>query len=234
MSLSGEQVVVIGGSSGIGLAVAKMAHAEGAAVTIAGRTASRLAEAQRGVEGLDARVVDITDQTSVEALFDELPHVDHVLLSAGTLGNGAIVANSLDALHRIVDERLWGLVHTVRNAAPKMDGGSITLMSGGISSRPRVGAAMFTGILAAVEALAPALALELAPVRVNCVTPGLVDTPLSNTGPDAAARLQARAAALPVRRVGQPGDIAQVVLMLMQNAYLTGEVIHVDGGGRYV
>lgn len=240
MSMNGEQVVVIGGSSGIGLAVARMARAEGAVVTIASRSAERLADAQRTLaqdEGVPPRtaVVDVADEASIAALFEGMPRVDHVLISAGTLGNGAIVKNDLETLRSIVDVRLWGVVHAVRHAAPKMtDGGSLTLMSGGISSRPRVGAAMFTSILSGVEALAPALALELAPVRVNCVTPGLVDTPLSNTGPDARARLDARAAALPGKRIGQPEDIAQVILMLMQNAYITGEVIHVDGGGRFI
>ena len=234
MRLDGQRVVVIGGSSGIGLATAQIARAEGAAVTIAGRSEDRLREAQRALGECDIASLDIADSAAVDALFAELPRVDHVLVSAGTLGPGAIVANDLHTLHRIVDERIWGAVNVVRAAAPKMTDGSITLTSGGIVARPRVGGAMFTAALAGVEAMARALALELAPVRVNTVTPGVVDTPLQHTGEGWEARLQARGEALPVRRVGTAEDIAQVMVMLMTNGYLTGEVIHVDGGGRYV
>ncbi len=234
MRLDGQRVVVIGGSSGIGLAAAHLARAEGAHVTIAGRSEARLREAQRELGECDTAALDITDEAAGGALFAELPRVDPVVISAGTLGNGAIVANDLDTLRRIVDQRLWGVVHVVRAAAPKMTGGSITLTSGGIVARPRVGGAMFTAALAAVEALARALALELAPVRVNTVTPGVVDTPLQRTSPGWEARLQARGEALPAGRVGVADDIGQVMLMLMTNGYITGEVIHVDGGGRYV
>lgn len=234
MRLDGQRVVVIGGSSGIGLAAARLARAEGADVTIAGRSEDRLHEAHRELGGGDTAVLDITDEAATGALFARWPRIDHVVISAGTVLNGAIVKNDLDTLRRIVDERLWGVTHVVRHAAPRMAGGSITLTSGGLSSRPRPGAAMLTAVLAAVEALAPALALELAPVRVNTVTPGLVDTPLLRASPGWETRTEARAAMLPVRRIGTAGDVAQVILMLMANGYVTGEVIHVDGGGRYV
>ena len=233
-SLEGQRVVVIGGSSGIGLATARLARAAGADVTIAGRSEDRLREAQRALGECDTAALDISDEAAVGALFAELPRVDHVVISAGTLGPGAIVANDMETLRRIVDQRLWGAVNVVRAVAPKMRSGSITFTSGGIVARPRVGGAMFTAALAAVEALPRALALELAPVRVNTVTPGVVDTPLQHTGDDWQARLDARAEALPAGRVGAAEDIAQVMLMLMTNGYLTGEVIHVDGGGRFV
>lgn len=234
MRLDGQRVVVIGGSSGIGLATARLARAEGADITIAGRSEDRLREAQRELGECDIASLDIADPTAVDALFADLPRVDHVLVSAGTLGPGGVVSSDLERLHRIVDERIWGAVNVVRAAAPKMTAGSITLTSGGIVARPRAGAAMFTAALAAVEAMARALAVELAPLRVNTVTPGVVDTPLQRTSEGWEARLAARGEALPVRRVGTSDDIAQVMLMLMTNGYLTGEVIHVDGGGRYV
>jgi NAD(P)-dependent dehydrogenase (short-subunit alcohol dehydrogenase family) len=178
MKLKGADVVVLGGSSGIGFAAAKLAQQEGATVTIAGRSRDKLAQAQRELGEVRTVVADVTDEASVGRVFDELNHVDHVLISAGTIVNGRIVDNDLSTLRHIVDERIWGPTYVVRHARPRMTGGSMTFTSGGLSSRPRLGAAMITAGLAAVEALAPALALELAPVRVNAVTPGLIDTPL--------------------------------------------------------
>jgi NAD(P)-dependent dehydrogenase (short-subunit alcohol dehydrogenase family) len=236
MKLHGGHVIVIGGSSGIGLAAARLARDAGAEVTIAGRSQEKLMQAQRELGGGHIVAMDITDEDVVGKVFADLSRVDHVLISAGTLRNGAIVNNDLATLRRIVDERLWGLTYVVRHAAPRMQQGSITFTSGGLSSRPRPGTAMLTAMLAAVEALAPALALELAPVRVNAVTPGLIDTPLLHTayGAERDTIIKNRAAILPGKRVGTADEVAQVILMLMTNDYMTGEVVHVDGGGRYV
>jgi len=180
--------------------------------------------------------LDITDEGAVGQVFAGLCHVDHVLLSAGTILNGAIVKNDLATLRRIVDERLWGLTSVVRHAASRMSQGAITFTSGSLSSRPRPGAAMLTAILSAVEALAPALVLELAPVRVNAVTPGLIATTLLYTAYGAArdTLVKNRAAILPGRCVGTADEVAQVILMLMTNDHMTGEVVHVDGGDRLV
>lgn len=236
MKLEGGHVVVVGGSSGIGLAVARLAQHEGAEVTIAGRSQEKLIQAQRELGQVHTVVMDITDEGAVEKGFAGLSRVDHVLISAGTILNGALVKNDLATLRHIVDERLWGLTYVVRHAAPRMGQGSITFTSGSLSSRPRPGTAMLTAVLSAVEAMAPALALELAPVRVNAVTPGLIDTPLLHTayGAERDTIIKNRAAMLPGRRVGTAEEVAQVILMLMTNAYLTGEVVHVDGGGRLV
>jgi NAD(P)-dependent dehydrogenase (short-subunit alcohol dehydrogenase family) len=167
MKLHGGHVIVIGGSSGIGLAAARLARDAGAEVTTAGRSQEKLMQAQRELGGGHTGAMDITDEDAVGKVFAGLSGVDHVLISAGTLRNGAIVNNDLATLRRIVDERLWGLTYVVRHAAPRMQQGSITFTSGSLSSRPRPGTAMLTAMLSAVEALAPALALELAPVRVN-------------------------------------------------------------------
>lgn len=236
MKLEGGHVMVIGGSSGIGLAAARLAKDAGAEVTIAGRSQEKLVQAQQELGKVYTAVVDITDEDSVGKVFAGLRRVDHVVISAGTLRNGAIVNNDLTTLRRIVDERLWGLTYVVRHAAPRMQQGSITFTSGSLSSRPRPGAAMLTAMLSAVEALAPALALELAPVRVNAVTPGLIDTPLLHTayGAERDTIVKNRAAVLPGKRVGSADEVAQVILMLMTNDYMTGEMVHVDGGGRFV
>jgi len=236
MKLKGADVVVLGGSSGIGLAAAKLAQHEGATVTIAGRSRDKLAQAQRELGEVRTVVADVTDEASVGRVFEELNHVDHVLISAGTIVNGRIVDNDLATLRHIVDERIWGPTYVVRHARPRMTGGSITFTSGGLSSRPRLGAAMITAGLAAVEALAPALALELAPVRVNAVTPGLIDTPLlyAAYGANRDALVNGRAAVLPGKRIGTPDEVAHAIIMLMTNEYINGAVLHIDGGGRFL
>jgi NAD(P)-dependent dehydrogenase (short-subunit alcohol dehydrogenase family) len=124
----------------------------------------------------------------------------------------------------------------VRHAALPIAQGSITVTSESLSSRPRPGTPLLTAMRSAVEALAPALVLELAPLRVNAVTLGLIDTPLLHTayGPERDTIVKSRAALLPGRRVGTAEQVAQVIRLLMTNAYQTGEVVHVDGGGRFV
>lgn len=236
MTLAGAQVVVIGGSSGIGMAAAALARQHGAHVTIAGRSADKLAQAQQVLGDVRTVAADITSEGAVANIFAALDHVDHVVVSAGTLGNGRLIDNDLATLRRIIDERIFGLVHVVRQARPRMTDGSIIFTSGGLSSRPRLGMAMFTASLAAVEALAPALTLELAPVRVNVITPGLIDTPLLNGafGSDRASLIAARSAVLPGKRVGTPEEVAQAMIMCMTTPYINGAVLHIDGGGRYV
>jgi NAD(P)-dependent dehydrogenase (short-subunit alcohol dehydrogenase family) len=236
MKLQGAHVVVMGGSTGIGFAAARLARQAGAEVTIAGRSQDKLAQAQRELGEVRTVAADITDERAVGQVFEGLSHVDHVLISAGTIINGRIVDNDLANLRRIIDERIWGLTYVVRHAVPRMITGSITFTSGGLSSRPRVGAAMLTAALAGVEALAPALALEVAPIRVNAVTPGLIDTPLLYTayGSERDTLVKNRAAVLPGKRIGSADEVAQVMLMLMTNEYITGEVIHIDGGGRFL
>lgn len=236
MTLEGAHVVVVGGSSGIGMAAAALAHAQGAHVTIAGRSEGKLAQAQHELGDVRTVAADIASEGAVANIFATLDHVDHVIVSAGTLANGHIVDNDMDTLRRIVDERIWGLVHVVRQARPRMTDGSITFTSGSLSTRPRPGTAMLSASLAAVEALAPALALEVAPVRVNVVTPGLIDTPLLDGafGSDRQTLIANRAGVLPVKRVGTADDVGQTIVMCMTNPYLNGAVLHIDGGGRFV
>jgi NAD(P)-dependent dehydrogenase (short-subunit alcohol dehydrogenase family) len=236
MKLQGAHVVVIGGSTGIGFAAAKLARQEGADITIAGRSQEKLAQAQRELGEVRTVAADIANEAAVGQVFEGISRVDHVVVAAGTIVNGRIVENDLTNLRRIIDERIWGVTYVVRHAAPRMTQGSITFTSGGLSARPRLGAAMLTAALAGVEALAPALALELAPVRVNAVTPGLIDTPLlyNTYGAERDTIVQNRAAMLPGKRIGTAAEVAQAMLMLMTNEYITGTVLHIDGGGRYL
>lgn len=234
MSLDGQRVVIIGGSSGIGLAIARRATEAGALVTIAGRSEERLREASRLLGGVPVARVDIASESDVNALFEPLDRVDHLVVTAGTVGRASIVTSSLDSLRSVVEQRLWGPLFAIRAAAPKMQGGSITLTSGGVTSRPAPGRAITVAALGAVEALARGLAIELAPIRVNCIAPGAVATPLQGTGPETEARLREVGGRLPSGRVGTAEDLAEVYLLAMTNGYLTGELLHVDGGGRFV
>jgi NAD(P)-dependent dehydrogenase (short-subunit alcohol dehydrogenase family) len=237
VALEGERVVVVGGSSGIGLETARLALAAGASVTIAGRSEDRLRRAAADLGGAVRSVVaDVTDDGSVKALFDGETRVDHVFLPAGELkpGGGDVLGADLSALRSILESRLLGVVHVVRRARPKMAGGSITLMSGLYANRPAPGAALGAAAVAAIDGMTRALALDLAPIRVNAVAPGLIDTPLWDSfGPQREAIL-AQATALPVGRIGRPDEVAAAVLLLMSNGFVTGTVLAIDGGGSLV
>lgn len=230
---AGQTVVVIGGSSGIGLATAQAARAEGADVVITGRSPDRLEAAAATIDGVRAVELDSLDETGTAELFESLSIVHHVFVSAAKVGAGPLDA-STEQLRPLIDTRVWGSVYAARGAAPKMtEGGSITLCSGVSSFRPRKGGSPVSAASAgAVEALARNLAVELAPIRVNTLIPGLVDTPLvaGMFRGDHAAGLEAMGKALPVGRVGQPEDLADAVLFLMGNGYVTGINLIVDGG----
>jgi NAD(P)-dependent dehydrogenase (short-subunit alcohol dehydrogenase family) len=240
MSLEGKRVVIIGGSSGIGLETARLALAEGALVTIAGRSDDRLRRAADTVlsagERLRAVVADLSDESSIRSLFDGERQVDHVFVPAGELrpGGGDVLTSELDSLRSILEVRLLGVTRVVRQARPKMKGGSITLMSGLYATRPAPGGAMAAAAVAAVEGMTRALALDLAPIRVNAVAPGLIDTPLWDSFGAQREAILARGARLPVGRIGRPEEVAAAVIFLMSNGYVTGAVLPIDGGGGLV
>lgn len=239
MRLEGKRVVIIGGSSGIGLETARLALAQGALVTIAGRSEDRLRRAAASLSGgnrLRSVVADMSNEASIKALFAAESHVDHVFVPAGELRPGAadVLTADAESMRSILEVRVLGISHVVRHAKPCMQGGSITLMSGLYASRPGQGGAMGAAAIAAVEGMTRALALDLAPVRVNAVAPGLIDTPLWDTfGPIREAILSS-CSKLPVRRAGKPEEIAEAVVFLMSNGFITGIVLPVDGGGGLV
>jgi NAD(P)-dependent dehydrogenase (short-subunit alcohol dehydrogenase family) len=232
--LAGQTVVVIGGSSGIGLATAVAARDAGAHVVITGRSRERLDSASATL-GPQVRCVslDALDEAGTAAQFGELPVVHHVFVSAATVGTGPLGA-PIEQLHPLLDTRLWGSVFAARAAAPKMtEGGSITLCSGVSAFRPRRGGSSVAAASAgAVEAMARSLAIELAPVRVSTIVPGLVDTPLvaAMFGDGHHDAMKAAGQHPPVGRVGQPEDLADAVLFLIGNGYVTGISLIVDGG----
>jgi NAD(P)-dependent dehydrogenase (short-subunit alcohol dehydrogenase family) len=232
-SLQDASVVVVGGSSGIGLATARLAGEAGAHVTIAGRDKDRLAAALETLGG-DAKGVtlDVADEMAVRDLFDTFDHVDHVANLAGTHVTGALVDVDTATLRGPVDNRFWGPIYICKYAAPKMTTGSITICTGAGVARPRRGGAIVSASAGGSEVLARSMAVELAPVRVNVIRPGIVDTPLLDrlapNGRDAA--LEAMAKRVPLGRVAQPEEIADGILFLMTNQYVTGTTLTVDGG----
>jgi NAD(P)-dependent dehydrogenase (short-subunit alcohol dehydrogenase family) len=231
--LTNAQVLVIGGSSGIGLATAVAAGKAGASVTIASRSKAKLDTALGSIRGTSRAVVlDSRDQAALERFFMAEEPWDHVVVSAAQTSTGPVRTLSLVDAHAAMESKFWG-AYRVSRAAKIKDGGSLTFISGFLSVRPSAGSVLQGAINAALEALAHGLALELAPVRVNAVSPGLIATPLwSRMAEEKREAMFADAAAsLPARRVGQPEDVANAVLFLATTPFATGSTVRVDGGG---
>jgi len=230
MQLAGKKVVVVGGSSGIGLATAELAKSEGAEVIIASRNADRLKAAADKL-GAKAIPTDVTNDESVVNLFRACGAVDHVVVTAAQLRSGPFKTVAMEDVRATMEGKFWGAWRVAR-AAEIRAGGSLTLVSGFLSIRPRPNSAIVGAANGAIESLARSLALELAPVRVNCVSPGIIDTPIRAAMPEAARRdmLAKTAAALPVGRVGVGDDIARQILAFMTIGFATGSIAYIDGG----
>jgi NAD(P)-dependent dehydrogenase (short-subunit alcohol dehydrogenase family) len=229
-SLHGTRVVVAGGSSGIGLEVARAAHDRGAEVIILSRNPDRAHVGDRA----RAMTLDVTDAAAVAETFTGLGSLDHLVCTAAGGFPPGLFRAPVDDVRALMESKFWGQYHCARAAAPLLaPGGSVTFTSGIRSRRPLPGSGAFTVVNMAVEGMTRALALELAPLRVNAVSPGSVETPVFEAlAPDVRARhLEAAAVQTTVGRVGQPEEIAPVYLMCMTNAFLTGVVIDIDGGG---
>ncbi|WP_175855885.1 SDR family oxidoreductase [Burkholderia cepacia] len=233
MQLNDQRVLVVGGSSGIGEATARAFAEAGATVTIASRDAAKLAASKDRIGyGVSTGVMDITDDASVRAFLDSAGEFDHVVVSAAQTATGPVRGLALDDAYAAMDSKFWG-AYRVARAVRIRQGGSLTFVSGFLSVRPSKNSVLQGAINAALESLARGLALELAPVRVNTVSPGLIATPLwSKIDAEARDRMYEGAAArLPAGRVGQPEDVANAVLYLASTPYATGSTVLVDGGG---
>ncbi len=237
-SLQDQHVVIVGGSTGIGFATAQAAQARGARLTLIGRSLAKLEAAAAQLGGARVAVANVAERASIEAALAGTEPIDHLVITAGSLIAGKLAESDPDALLQALQERIAGPLYAIKAALPRMPAtGSIVLMGGQLSDRPAGnGTAVISAAVRGIEGLATSLALELAPIRVNVISPGFIDTPLFDAfGPEArSAVLTQAAAALPVRRVGRPEEAARAITFMLTNGYLSGEVMHVDGGGRLV
>ena len=237
--LQGKHVVILGGTAGIGLAVARAAVRDGARVTVASHDPKRVdaAVAQLGTSAR-GHALDLRSAAAVKRLFDELGALDHLVYTAGEeLLLVPLADLDLEVARRFYELRHWGALAAIQAARPHLArDGSIVLTSGASSRRPHPGFVIGASICAAMEAVTRTLAIELAPIRVNVVTPGFVDTDLwSNVPAEARAQMfRAAASKLPVGRIGTPDDIAEHYLSFMRGGYVTGQALVVDGGGVLV
>jgi NAD(P)-dependent dehydrogenase (short-subunit alcohol dehydrogenase family) len=238
-ALRDKRILVLGGSSGIGLAVAQQAAAQGAQVVIASSNADRVQEAVQTVDGAaEGRIVDLFSESSIQDFFAELGDIDHLVFTAGdTLQLGEIAATNLDQARRAFDLRYWAALAAVKYGSPHVrPGGSIVLTTGVAGRRPHKGWALGASVTSAVEGLTRALAVELAPLRVNAVSPGVVRTSLwkNMTEEERDAMYENVGKNLLVGRVGEVEDIAHAYLYLMQESYSTGQIVVVDGGATLI
>ncbi|MDC7784573.1 SDR family oxidoreductase [Rhodoplanes sp. TEM] len=236
---NGKAVVVLGGTSGIGLAVAQAAARDGATVVVASSRQARVDEALATLPaGAAGHALDLTDETAVRDLFGRLGGIDHLVFTAGEqLQLGALADTDTATAQRFFRLRYWGAVLAVKyGAASIRPGGSIVLTSGIAGARPRPGWWLGASVCQAMEGLTRALAVELAPLRVNIVSPGVVRSPLwaGMSEADREALYAGAARALPVGHVGEVDEIAGAYLYLMRQTYGTGQVLVVDGGALLV
>jgi NAD(P)-dependent dehydrogenase (short-subunit alcohol dehydrogenase family) len=231
VSLQGQTVVVIGGSSGMGLSTARGARAAGAEVILTARNAERLQRAADEVGARATAAFDASDLDALERFMAGLDAVDHVLVTAGRPYYAPLAEFDLDGARRSFDEHVWMPIRLAQLAAGKVRG-SLLFVGGTGGRRLGVGLSAITAASAALPALIANLALEAAPLRVNLIAPGFVDTPLSAEllGDALDARRAQLASTVPIGRVVGPDDVASLALHLMANTALTGATYDVDGG----
>jgi NAD(P)-dependent dehydrogenase (short-subunit alcohol dehydrogenase family) len=233
-ALRGQIVVVLGGSAGIGLATARLARAEGADVVLTARNRERLERAAEEVGARDTSAFDATDIAALERFVSGLRDpVDHILVTAGGSYYAPLRELDFTRARAVVEEHLWLPIQLCRIAADRVRaGGSLIFLGGTGGRRPGPGLALINALTAAGPALTQALALEIAPVRVNMIAPGFVDTELSARllGDGLEARRAELRERLPIRRVVGPDDVARLAVHLMANTALTGATYDVDGG----
>lgn len=239
MNLKGQRIVILGGTSGLGLGVAEAAAAEEANVVIVSSKSERVANAlARLPKSSQGSVVDLSSEGDIERFFREVGSFDHLVYTAGDWAlYGDFAKLSLADAKRSFDVRYWGCLSAIKYALPHIRrDGSIVLTSGTSGRRPNRGWAIPASILSGVESLGRALALELGPLRVNVVCPGMTKTEMWDELPieDRESMYRGMAAKLPVGRVAEASEVAETYLYLMRQTYSTGEVVVVDGGSVLV
>jgi NAD(P)-dependent dehydrogenase (short-subunit alcohol dehydrogenase family) len=238
-SLNRQRIVLIGGTSGLGFATARAAADEGASIIVASSSKAKVDKAVAALPpGALGYVLDITREASVEEFFTTIGEFDHLAVTAGeSLSLGEFATISLKAARQFFETRFWGSLTVVKHASKQIKStGSIVLTNGVIGLRPQKGWVVAAGICGALEALTRALAIELAPVRVNLVCAGFVRTELWGNMPESerTGLFEQVGQTLPVGRVGEADDLAETYLYLMRERFSTGAMVVVDGGGVLV
>jgi NAD(P)-dependent dehydrogenase (short-subunit alcohol dehydrogenase family) len=237
-ALAGQTVVVVGGSAGIGLETARLARAEGADVVLTGRNPDRLDEAATAVGAVSTAAFDANDSSALEEFFDQLAGpVDHVLVTAGGPYYSRLDDMDFDEARTALQAHPMVMLGVARYGAPRIrPGGSLVFMGGTAARHPAVGVGVTSALTMALPALTASLSLEVAPVRVNLIAAGFVDTPLSASllGDQLEARREQLRATLPIGRVVEAADVAALAVHLMSNTALTGATYDIDGGQQHV
>ena len=234
MTLNDKRALVIGGGSGIGIGVARGAAGEGAKVVIASRDAKKIADTAKAI-GATSAAIDVRDENNVAQFFNDNGAFDHIAFTAGdrqAIAPGALAALDLAKAMERLTTRFWGAVAVAKYGASKLPpGGSYTITNGMLAHRPRKGPPIVTAGACAVEGLALGLAVDLAPVRVNCVCSGLIETKMWSAFPEGYREsLAAMAPRQLAPRTWQPSEAAEAYLTCMRNSFLTGQVIKIEGG----
>ncbi len=232
-SLDQQKVVVIGGTSGIGLATAVMAAAAGADVWAVSRSQDKVDQCQASHPEIKFGTLDVHDVPGLEALFAEVGEIDHIVANAtGANRTNAPFMEQTDEQFREAFNKFWGYTNIARTGVPHLkETGSLTFISGFPARKCNVGMSSISCTGCAVEGLTRALAIELAPKRVNVVAPGMIDTDaFSALGANREAVLENMGKAIPLGRVGHSDEVAKAILHAMDNAYMTGATLDVDGG----
>jgi NAD(P)-dependent dehydrogenase (short-subunit alcohol dehydrogenase family) len=237
--MNGKRIVIIGGTSGLGFATAELALARGASVLVASRGQDAVDKAVTALgEQAEGRTLDVTDEGSVRDFFAASGDFDHLVYTAGEpLMNATLADTDIEAARKFFAIRYFGALTAAKYGAPHvLPGGSITLTSGIASTRPQGGTVVVSSVLSAIEGMTRALALELAPVRVNAVVPSIIRTEMWDGLPAAAREglYASVASSLPLGRVGERHDVAEAYAYLMTNPHTTGTLLTVDGGAVLV
>ena len=238
MDLKGKRVIVIGGSSGIGRAVSQQASELGAEVILTGLSTGHAEQTAAEIgSNVVGKQLDINDESLVTAFFNSIEDIDHIFIAAGSTKLGAVTEGSLEENMRAFDTRILGSLRVVRAAVDKMNPHGSIIFTGGISTDRPISGAWVSGLATSTaEQLARVLVRELPEIRFNAIAPGYTDTPMWDKilGENKEQVLSEVAESLPVRKIASPEEVASAVIFLMSNHSVTGEVIHIDGGGRLV
>jgi NAD(P)-dependent dehydrogenase (short-subunit alcohol dehydrogenase family) len=231
------KTIIIGGSSGMGLAIAQKLFSLGHAIIIASRSKEKLAKAKALIGEIETYSLDITDENSVIEFFQNIGSFNHLVITAADFTMGPFLDMQTDLAKQFFNSKFWGQYLAAKYGAPQIQkGGSITFFCGIAGQKPFMHFAAGSAINAAIEGLTRALALELSPIRVNAIAPGTVITPVWDVVPEQ-ARLEEfaeTAKTLPAKKVGKPEDIAVAVQYLIECTYATASIVYVDGGARII